>query len=188
MRKATSTIALLALVLVLVTTAFMVACTSNQIITDAEMAISGIELALPLVSTQAGISPALLSEIMDYLDAGSRALGQLTDVLAAGGPASTVAIRVTALFSGIVAQDAKIQADIGGLPSAIISAIHVVTLSLEKILTQYGTAAATSHGLTAGKPAPEYHFTGRSAQRLQVAKAKAVELQGEIRGKRLNRK
>ena len=169
--------AVVAFALVAVLTLGMCACSETQIISAVEVAIDAAEVALPLVAGLAGVPPALVAQLLDYLQAASQALSQVSAVLAKGGSQASIAVQITQILSTVVSQDAVIQQEIGPLGGAVAAAISAVMKDIQNILNTYGAPSTTAKA-TFGSGT--YHFTGKNLARLDAAQAKAIALAAKI--------
>jgi hypothetical protein len=107
-----------------------------------------------------------------------KGLSAVTDDLLTGGPAGTVAAKITADLSGVVAATPNLQ----GLPVAIASVVQALATDVQSILTTYGTQTIqmSADKLLIGVPPTlgkgEVHFGTHDRQRLIALRAKALGL------------
>jgi hypothetical protein len=172
---------LLVIPCVLLAALVCVSCSQPQIITATETAITAVEIALPLVSTAAGIPPATLNMILDYLQSASVGLDKVATILAVGGTQTYVAEQITLALAGTINQDPVILAQIGPLGGAIVQAIQAITKDLESILLQYGTPiTAPNAPRKAASGGHVYHFQGADMVRIEAARARTEALRARI--------
>jgi len=107
----------------------LLGCTSNQVITSITLALDAAEIALPIVAASTGISPALITQLTNYLAAVGQAFATTTDILARGEPPAQQAADITAAFAGVI-----LPALPAGLPVAVVTAIEKVATLVSQFL------------------------------------------------------
>ncbi|MGA2769957.1 MAG: hypothetical protein ABSG26_03980 [Bryobacteraceae bacterium] len=153
----------------------LAACTQSQIINSIDVALTAASIALPIVASAVGLPPAVVAEIVTWIQSALKGLSAVSDDLLTGGPAGTVAAKITADLSGVVAATPNLQ----GLPVAIASVVQALATDVQDILTTYGastlstTASRLSPSPLGGK---EIHFGTHDRQRLIALRAKALGL------------
>jgi hypothetical protein len=162
--------------LVLVLCLLMVGCTQTQIITAVEGAVSAASIAFPVVAGAANLAPAVVSLIMEGLQAANQALAAISTALAAGGSTASIAATITNDLAGVVAQ-------LKGLPplvGEVATDVQTVVTDLEGILTQYGSPTPTSSmarstpvGGMPGWKGTTVQWEAKDVMRLVAVRAKA---------------
>ena len=149
----------------------LVACTQNQIINAVDVALTAASVALPIVASAVGLPPALVAEIITWIQSALKGLSAVSDDLLTGGPAPVVAAKITSDLSGVVAGVPNLQ----GLPVAIASVVQALAGDVQGILTTYGTGANVGGSLHSGH-GNNVHFGTHDRQRLIALRAKALGL------------
>lgn len=147
----------------------LVACTQSQIINSVDVALTAASIALPIVASAVGLPPAVVTEIVTWIQTALKGLQAVTADLLTGGPASVVAAKITGDLSGVVASVPNLQ----GLPVAIASVVQTLAGDVTDILTTYGANAKVGGALHSG-PGSEVHFGTHDRERLIALKAKAA--------------
>lgn len=75
-------IPIIAIILISVILLITVACGANQVITSLEVVVTAAEVALPIVASQVGLSPATLAAVLTYLKAVNVAIAESSTILA----------------------------------------------------------------------------------------------------------
>lgn len=146
------------------------ACTSNQIIQSLTVAVDAAEVAVPLVAGAAGVPPAVVTMLENYLGAVSQALAQTTDILAKGEPPAQEAADITAAFAG-----ATLPVLPPGLPGAVAAAVQKVAMLVAQFLAQLPAKTAAAARANAITPAPP-QFSKKDLAKLGALHERAVAL------------
>jgi hypothetical protein len=112
------------------------ACSSNQVISDLQLAIDAVSIALPLVGPTVGLPAALVSQIDTYLSATSQAVSQAADILAGPGNDTSKAAAIAGAFAGIAAPIVPPQY------ASIANAVQQVAQAVQTFLAAQPAAAA----------------------------------------------
>ena len=145
----------------------LVACTQNQVINSVDVALTAASIALPVVAGAAGLPPAVVADLLMWVQMATKGLQAVTVDLQAGGPASVVAANITRDLSGVVASVPNLQ----GLPVAIASVVQALAGDVSDILSKYGTKVG---GVLPTGPNANVHFGAHDQQRLVALQAKAA--------------
>jgi hypothetical protein len=155
--------------------AFM-GCGTSQIISNLELAVDAVSVALPLVGPAAGLPVDVQTQVGQYLVATSKAIGQASDILAGPGDDATKAAQITAAFAGIAAPivPAKYQ--------AIAQAVQQVATLVAKFLGSLPVAstqpiAVRAPGARAALPGQATALSKGDLARLAAVKTKALTQQ-----------
>ena len=149
----------------------LVGCTQNQIINSIDVALTAASIALPIVASAVGLPPATVAEIVTWIRTALKGLSAVSDDLLTGGPAATVAAKITADLSGVVAS----EPDLTGMPVAIASVVQALANDVRDILGTYGSTAKVGGSLHSG-PGNGVHFGTHDRQRIIALRAKALGL------------
>jgi len=150
----------------------LLACSSNQVITDLELAVDAVEVALPLIGPSAGLPADLEAQIEKYLSATGTAVAQASDILAGSNTDAQKAAAIAAAFAGIAVPivPARYQ--------GIASAVQRVAVLVANFLVSLPTAAPNPNvrtqdvgGAVSSKRTP---VSSSDRQRLAQIKAKAL--------------
>lgn len=157
-----------AIVLVLIFALILSGCSSSQVVTDLEVAVDAVSVALPVLGGVAGLPPAVATAVEGYLSAVNNCLAQASTILAepnltdAQKAAQITAACTTAAVPNVPAQY-----------QALANAIANVAGDLAKFLAGLptGTVALTPGASHAGKTTK---FSGRDLERISHAKVVAA--------------
>jgi hypothetical protein len=149
----------------------LVACTQSQIINSIDVALTAASIALPIVASAVGLPPATVAEIVSWIQTALKGLSAVSDDLLTGGPAATVAAKITADLSGVVAS----EPDLTGMPVAIASVVQALASDVRDILGTYGSTAKVGGSLHSG-PGNDVRFGAHDRQRIIALRAKALGL------------
>ncbi len=150
--------------LVVAMTLLCTACTQSDVVTSLQLSVDAASIALPLVSQQAGISPALESQLESYLQATNSAISQTSTILAGPGTPQSKSVAVVAAFATVA-----VPVMPAGTPVAIVQAIQAVSVDVAKFLQTVATPKTAS--LSAAPKAVK--IDAKTVEALQKIKAKA---------------
>jgi hypothetical protein len=122
---------------VLALTLLTSACSQNEVVTDLELAVNAVEVALPLIGPSVGLPANVSSQIQTYLGLTSQAIGKASDILAGSGTDVQKAAAVAAAFAGIAVPAVPSQYQ------GIASAVQQVTALVTKFLADTSPAVGT---------------------------------------------
>jgi hypothetical protein len=121
---------------------FTAGCTSNQVITSLDVAVTATEVALPIVAGATGMSPALTASIMTYLQDADQALALAAQEQSSSDSDQVKAAKILAFFASV-----KIP-NLAGAPAAVVQAIQTIASDIAKYLANYQpTPPGTSFNL-----------------------------------------
>jgi len=103
-------------------------CGTNQVITNLELAVDAVQVALPLIGPAAGLPADLQGQIQTYLGATSQAIGKASDILSGPGDDAAKAAQITAAFAGIAAPIVPVKYQ------GIATAVQQVAVLVSKFL------------------------------------------------------
>ena len=78
-------------------------CSTATVITDLQVALDAISVALPILGGLTGIPPDVSTAVTSYVTAANSALGQASTILAGTGTDAEKAAAIAAAFAGIAA-------------------------------------------------------------------------------------
>ena len=128
-----------------------------------QLAITAAEIALPLVGPAAGVDPATVTAVDNYLSATSGAITQATDILAGPGTDAQKAAQIIAAFAAIAAPI------IPGQYSALATAVEQVAQAIAKFIASLPATSTATHAPGAA-----------DAVKLSAVKARAVKLRAAV--------
>lgn len=149
----------------------LVACTQSQIINSIDVALTAASIALPIVASAVGLPPATAAEIVVWIQTALKGLSAVSDDLLTGGPTATVAAKITADLSGVVAS----EPDLTGMPVAIASVVQAFAGDVRDILDTYGSGANVGGSLHSGL-GNYIRFGTHDRQRIIALRAEALGL------------
>ncbi len=142
-------------------------CTANQVITDLEMVLAGVETVFPIVASVANLPPAITQQVSTYLAAVSNATAQSSTILASPGTAGQHAAQITSLFAGIAKPLLP-----AGTPANVAGAVDAVAQAVARFLANFAGAAPAAKNARAAQtvvtPKPE------DVKRLNAAHSRAL--------------
>jgi hypothetical protein len=147
----------------------LAACTSNQIITSITLVVDAAEVALPIITNAAGVSPTLITQLESYLAAVGQALATTTDILAKNEPPAQQYADITAAFANVALPVLP-----AGLPAAIVSAVSKVAALVSKFLA--GLPRAPQTIAIAGKTTSPVVFSAKDQVKLKLLHDRAAKL------------
>lgn len=156
-------------------------CTSSEVITDLQLAVDAVSVALPLIAPAAGLPATLVAAIDTYLGATSQAISQASTILAGADTDAQKAVAIAAAFAGIAAPLVCPDQAPGAPPckwAGLAAAIQAVAADVAKFLATEPVAASL-----AKTASPSHVTTWSASQQAQLAaiKAKALGLAAQAK-------
>ena len=124
-----------------------------------QLAVGAAEIVLPLVAPSAGIDPATVAAVDNYLNAASEAITQASDILAGTGTDAQKATQILAAFAGIAAPIVPPQY------AALASAVQLVAQYIAQFLASLPTTSTATHAIKSS-----------DAVKVSAIKARAVKV------------
>jgi hypothetical protein len=81
----------------------LVGCTTSQVVSDLQIALDAITVALPILGTLTGVPADVSTAVTNYATAANQALGQAATILDGPGTDAEKAAAIAAAFAGIAA-------------------------------------------------------------------------------------
>ena len=81
----------------------LAACSTATVITDLQVALDAISVALPILGSLTGVPPDVSNAVASYVTAANSALGQASTILVGSGTDAEKAAQIAAAFAGIAA-------------------------------------------------------------------------------------
>ena len=131
------------LMLILLTTG----CNSSSTISTLQAVVSAVSAVFPIIGSAAGLPPAVVNQIADYLSQVSYASAQAVDIWDSSATPAAKAAQITALFSHIATVNLP-----PGTAQTVVSAITAVASAVAAFLATLPSQAATTTKATT--PAP----------------------------------
>jgi hypothetical protein len=152
-----------------------VGCTSGQVVTDLETAVSAAGLVLPLILNAEGVPTSTVGLIAPLEAAATSCLAVVGTVTAAGGSTASMVAQITAVC-------AKIAVPVlpPNTPPNVITAINGLVSALNALMGYFGiTLTNASLAAQFSKPAPTaavitFTFNYSNAQKVRALKAAAT--------------
>jgi len=119
------------------------ACNTVAII---DTTISAIETILPIILNLVGVPVPVGLKVQTWLGDATTAVNTVDTILAAGGPADQVSLKVTVAITGVLGQVPEIKAL--PLPAEVIADVGTIAGDLQTILKQYGNPTTTTGAVT----------------------------------------
>lgn len=140
-------------------------CSSSQVVTDLEVAVDAVSVALPILAGAAGFPPSLVTQATVYLSAVNGCLSQASTILAGAGTdgAKSAQIAAACATSAAPAVPAQYQ--------ALANAISAVAGDLARFLAGLPQPVAMARTAGAGHVTK---FSARDTERLRHANALAI--------------
>lgn len=155
----------------------LVGCSTAQVVTDLQIALDAITVALPVLGGLSGLPADVLAAVTTYLTATNQALGQASTILDGPGSVDEKFAAVGALFAGIAAPIVPPQY------AALAQLVQTIATDVGRFL---GAASGMKLGLVTA-PAPR--LTKLSIDdRLKLAHAHAVATDNAVKLAKMARK
>lgn len=147
------------LMLILLTTG----CNSSSTISTLQAVVSAVSAVFPIIGSAAGLPPAVVNQIADYLSQVSYASAQAVDIWDSSATPAAKAAQITALFSHIAAVNLP-----PGTAQTVVSAITAVASAVAAFL---GTLPSTA---TTAKPTAPPPLSASDHAKLKTIKSDAL--------------
>jgi len=113
-----------------------------------ELAVTSVELALPIIEQTAGVDPATIAAVQNYLGAVSQGITKASDILAGPGTDAEKAAQIVAVFAGIAVPVVPAQYQ------AIVTAVQQVAQNIAQFigsLPSPATVSSSTHSVSASE-------------------------------------
>lgn len=134
------------LALALAVLLILTACSSSQVVSNLQIALDAITVALPVLGGLTGVPPATVAAATTYVAQANQALGQASTILAGPGTDAQKSLQIFAAFAGIAKPDIPTQY------GALVSIVATVAQEVGKFLESLPAAPAAPGKATATAP------------------------------------
>ena len=121
----------------------LVGCTPSQVVSDLQIALDAITVALPVLGTLTGVPADVVTAVISYSAATNQALGQAATILDGPGTDAEKAAAIAAAFAGIATPLVPAQyTALATLVGTIAGDVAVFLASVPALGTQMAREAA----------------------------------------------
>lgn len=155
-------------------------CSTATVITDLQVALDAISVALPILGGLTGIPPSVSTAVTAYVTAANEALGQASTILSGPGTDAEKAAAIAAAFAGIAVPVVPAQY------AALASLVQTIAQDVAAFLASVpGTATPAARAAFSKSP---HTTTWSFDERLQLDHAHSVASDNAIKLAKIPRK